>query len=276
MSIAIVTDSTADIPQELAEKHKIHVVPAILIIDGQSIEDGKGLTRREFYERMPTMQTTPTTSTPSAGKFHDVYQKLFQQGYQEIISIHVSSLLSGIYNTATSAAQAFSNKVKVIDSGQLSLGLGFQVLAAAKGAARGLSLDKVVQQVENIRQRVRIFAMLDTLEYVRRSGRVSWARARIGAILQIKPFLEIKNGKVLSLGQVRTRSKGIPQLIEMVRNLGPLEQLAVLHTNAESEARKMLENLNISLPDPVLIVNVTTIIGTHVGPNGLGFAAVIK
>jgi DegV family protein with EDD domain len=276
MSIAIVTDSTADIPQELAEKHKIHVVPAILIIDGQSIEDGKGLTRREFYERMPAMQTTPTTSTPSAGKFHEVYQKLFQQGYQEIISIHVSSLLSGIYNTANTAAQTFNDRVRVIDSEQLSLGLGFQVLAAAKAIAEGLSLEKVSQQVENIRHRVRIFAMLDTLEYVRRSGRVSWARARIGAMLQIKPFLEIKDGKVLSLGQARTRSKGIPQLMEMIRNLGPIEQLAALHTNAEAEARKMLEDLNISLPHPALIVNVTTIVGTHVGPNGLGFAAVVK
>jgi DegV family protein with EDD domain len=276
MSIAIVTDSTADIPQELAEKHKIHVVPAILIIDGQSIEDGKGLTRREFYERMPAMQTTPTTSTPSAGKFHEVYQKLFQQGYQEIISIHVSSLLSGIYNTANTAAQTFNDRVRVIDSEQLSLGLGFQVLAAAKAVTAGLSLDKVKQHVEDIRQRVRVFAMLDTLEYVRRSGRVSWARARIGAMFQIKPFLEIKDGKVLSLGQARTRSKGIPQLMEMIRNLGPLEQLAALHTNAEVEALKMLQDLRISLPHPALIVNVTTIVGTHVGPNGLGFAAVVK
>jgi DegV family protein with EDD domain len=276
MSIAVVTDSTADIPQDLAEKHNIHVVPAILIIDGQSIEDGKGLTRREFYERMPTMKTNPTTSTPSAGKFHDIYEKLFQQGFQEVISIHVSSLLSGIFNTANMAGQAFNKRVHVIDSGQLSLGLGFQALGAAKAAAEGLSRQKIIQQIKDIRERVRVFAMLDTLEYVRRSGRVSWARARIGAMLQIKPFLEVKDGKVLSLGQARTRKKGIPQLMEMIQKLGPIEQLAALHTNAENEARKMLETLKIPMQQDPLVVNVTTIVGTHVGPNGLGFAAVVK
>jgi len=276
MSIAVVTDSTADIPEDLVEKHNIHVVPAILIIDGQSIEDGKGLTRHEFYERMPTMQTTPTTSTPSAGKFHEIYEELFQQGYSEIISIHVSSLLSGIFNTANTASHAFNNRVHVVDSEQLSLGLGFQVLEAARAITEGLSMENVNLLIENIRARVRVFAMLDTLEYVRRSGRVSWARARIGALLQIKPFLEVKGGQVLSLGQARTRKKGIPQLMGMIQKLGPLEQLAALHTNAGKEAQKMLGNLNISLTQNPLVVNVTTIVGTHVGPNGLGFAAVVK
>jgi DegV family protein with EDD domain len=276
MRIAIVTDSTADIPLELAEQLNIHVIPAILIIDGQSIEDGKELSRREFYERLPSMQTSPTTSTPSAGKFHQIYESLIKQGFQKIISIHVSSLLSGIYNTAHTAAQAFGDRIHVLDSKQLSLGLGFQVLDAAKMVANGFSCEQVLQKIESTQARVHVFAMLDTLEYVRRSGRVSWARARIGSLFQIKPFLEIKDGKVLSLGQARTRKKGIPHLMGLLDHIGDIEQLAILHTNAEEDAHKIREKLTIMLEEQPLIVNVTTIVGTHVGPNGLGLAAVVK
>jgi DegV family protein with EDD domain len=276
MRIAIVTDSTADIPTDLVEQKSINVIPAILIIDGKSLEDGTGITRKEFYERMPTMPVPPTTATPSIGAFQKVYENLLQEGYQSIVSIHVSSLLSGIFSTAQLAAQAFNQRVRVVDSGQLSMGLGYQVLAAAEVAAKGLSLDKVLQAVTYVRQRVRVIAMLDTLEYVRRSGRVTWARARIGTLLRIKPFLEVKDGHVLSLGQARTRKKGVEHLINLYNKLGEINKISILHTNAEGEAQQLLTRLNTALPEPPRIVNVTTIVGTHVGPNGLGFAAVIQ
>jgi DegV family protein with EDD domain len=124
--------------------------------------------------------------------------------------------------------------------------------------------------------RVGIIAMLDTLEYIRRSGRVSWARARIGNLLQIKPFIELKDGTVSSLGESRTRGKGIQRLKEFLIKLGNLERLAILHTNAEQDAHKFLDNLHIHLSHPPLVINVTTVIGTHVGPNALGFAAVTQ
>ncbi len=276
MSIAIVTDSTADIPAALIEEHHIAVVPAILIVDGQSLEDGKGITREEFYERIPTMSTPPTTATPSSEQFARTYRRLLAEGFEQIISIHVAGVLSGICNAAHLAASAFEGRVRVVDSGSLSMGLGFQVLAAAENAARGLSLEAVLEKVANIRQRIRVFAMLDTLEYVRRSGRVSWARARIGSLLQIKPFLEVKEGQVLNMGQARTRQKGIAHLRELLLNLGPLERLAILHTNAEVDARRILEEMKARLPFQPLLVNVTTIVGTHVGPNGLGFTAVLQ
>lgn len=276
MSIAVVTDSTADISMELAASLHINIVPAILIIDGKSMEDGTGITRREFYERLPTMETPPTTATPSAGTFEKIYKGLFDTGFQEIISIHVSSLLSGIYTTAQLAAQAFNNKVSVIDSEQLSLGLGFQVLAAAEAIAGGASLEKVLQELESVRQRVRVVAMLDTLEYVRRSGRVSWARAKIGSLLRIKPFLEVKDGLVHSLGQTRTRQRGINHLLELFRKIGAIDKLAILHTNAEEDAHDIILKLGHSFLDTPMIINVTTIVGAHVGPNGLGFAAVVK
>jgi DegV family protein with EDD domain len=273
--IAIVTDSTADIPEELTERHKIHVVPNILVIDGRSVEDGKGISRQEFYSGLPNMKTFPTTATASSGTYQQLYQRLFQEGFSQILSIHAASLLSGIFNAASLAAQAFEKYVHVIDSHYVTLGLGFQTLAAAEAALHE-PLESVLALIEDVRQRVRVVAMLDTLEYVRRSGRVSWARAHLGELLQIKPLVEIRSGQVFRLGEERTRRKGIERLMKLLRDLGKLERLAILHTNAEDEALRFLDNLRPDLPVQPFCVNVTPIIGAHVGPNGLGFAAVVR
>jgi len=274
--IAIVTDSTADSPADLVRKYRIHVVPNIIILGDRNLEDGKEITRQEFYEQLPSMKPLPTTATAAAGVYEELYAELFARGAQQVISTHASSKLSGIYNAARLAANEFYGRVKVIDSEQITLGLGFQVLAAAEAIDQGTSLDHVEDIITNIRKRIRVVAMLDTLEYVRRSGRVSWAQARIGALLRIKPFLEVSNGEVLSLGETRTYKKGVIRLADMLARLGPLEKLAVLHTNAEGEALRFAERYapkNIPAPS---IVNVTTVIGTHVGPHGLGFTAVIQ
>lgn len=274
MSIAIVTDSTNDIPPEIIEQHNIHVIPNLLMIDGQSLEDGVDITREEFYELLPRLKDFPTTGSASAGKFQMLYERLLNQGHECIISIHPPTILSGIFNAASLAAQAFGNKVKVIDSGQVTLGLGFQVIAAAKAAARGGSCETILEAIQKVRQRVHLYAMLDTLEYVHRSGRVSWVRLKLGSLLEIKPFIELRDGKVLNLGQVRTRHKGIERLHEILRDLGPLESLAVLHTNAEKDAVQFSHQVKNELKSTPMIVNVTTAIGTHVGPNALGFVAV--
>jgi len=275
MSIALVTDSTCDIPYDLVERYQIQVVPNILIIEGESIEDNQHFSRQDFYARLLEMRSFPTTSTASAGVYQALYEKLFIGGVEEIISIHVAHTLSGIFNTASMAAQAFRGKVHVIDSGQVSLGMGFQVLAVAEAIAQGLSKEAVIAHLEDVRKRIRLVAMLDTLEFIRRSGRVSWARARLGNLLNLKPFVEVKEGLVLSLGEVRTRRKGVERLLEIMRGLGPMERLAILHSNAETDARNLLESLSPQLGAPPLIVNITTVIGTHVGPNGLGFVSVI-
>ncbi len=275
MQIAIVTDSTADIPEDLSRQYHIHVVPNILVIDGRGVEDGKGLSREAFYERLPTLKTLPTTSTASAGTYQHLYQKLIEEGFHCILSIHASSLLSGIFNAANAAARAFGERVRVIDSQSVSLGLGFQVLAAAE-AALSQPLEKVLGLIEDVRRRVRLVAMLDTLEYLCRSGRISWARARLGNLLNVKPFVELRQGRVFSLGEVRTRRKGIERLLHILRGLGPLERLAILHTNAAEDGRAILDELQPRLAYAPLLVNVTTIIGTHVGPKALGFVAVVK
>jgi len=274
MTIALVTDSTADIPAHIQERHKIEIIPALVNIHGKSYADGIEITREEFYTRLPKLVPPPTTSAPSVGSFQERYEKLFKTGASKIISVHPPNSLSGIFNAARLAAADFGNRVRVIDSGQLTLGIGFQVLAAAEAIARGAVLDEVLQIVDSVGQRVRVIALLESLEYIRRSGRVSWAKAMFGNLLRIQPLIEIRHGIVNRLGQARTRLQGIERLTDVMNSWGPLEQLAVLHTNAESAARELVEAVKTKVTSQPLVINVTTAIGTHVGPNGLGFAAV--
>ncbi len=274
MKISLVTDSTSDVPADLAEQYGIEVVPALININGKSYTDGVEISREEFYTRLPGLKPPPTTSAPSVGSFQERYEKLLKTGTDSVLSIHPPNELSGVFNAARLAAQEFGQRVKVLDSGQASLGLGFQVILAAEAAAKGAFQNEVLALVDSIRKRVRVTALLETIEYVRRSGRVSWAVAMIGGLLRLQPLIELRYGVVHRLGQARTRLQGIERLVETLNSWGPLERLAILHTNAESAARQLLEEVKSKVSAPPLLVNVTTAIGTHVGPNGLGFAAV--
>jgi len=276
MNTAIVTDSTCDLPHDLVKANMIHVVPNILILNDQVVEDNENFSRQDFYRLLPGMSSFPTTSTASIGTYQELYKRLFSEGCDQILSIHCSQALSGIFNAATTAAASVSDQVLVIDSKQISLGLGFQVLEAVEALNEGLSMPAIVERLKSINSRLKLVAMLDTLEYVKRSGRVSWARASIGTLLNLKPFLEVVEGQVISLGEVRTRKRGITQLLEMMRNPHPLKRFAILHTDAEEDAQRLLTLFSPDLPTTPLIVNVTTIIGAHVGPNGLGFVALYQ
>ena len=276
MPTAIVTDSTSDIPQEILKSYNIFQIPVDLMLENKTYLDGFDLSRNEFYNKLPSLQQSPTTAAPSSGRFQVQYQEIFQKGFTEIISIHAASNLSGIFNAARLASQEFSQRIEVVDSQQLSLGLGFQVIQAAKDAQRGISPDTILINIHSIKKKLHVYALLDTLEYIRRSGRISWAKAQIGSLLNIKPLIELKEGRLINSGSTRTRRKGIQLLGDVLKGLGPLEEIAILHTNAAEDGRDFIKSYlpeGISAP---LVVNVTTIIGTHVGPNGLGFAAVVK
>ncbi|MCX8061932.1 MAG: DegV family protein [Anaerolineales bacterium] len=274
--IAIVTDSTADIPDELLAEYEIHMVNNYVIIGGKSLEDRKDISREEFYTTLPNLKDFPTTATAPAGIYQALYERLLSQGKEFILSIHTSGRLSGILNAASIAANAFAERVKVIDSLSVSMGLGFQVLAAAEAAREGASVEAILGRLAELRKRIKLVAMLDTLEYIHRSGRVSWAKARLGEILRIKPFLEVLNGQVLSLGESRTYQKGFQRMVELLRRFSPFEKIAIMHTNAEDRARQLIEEVQDILPTQIFTVNVTTVIGSHVGPNGLGFTAILK
>jgi DegV family protein with EDD domain len=276
MRIAVVTDSTADIPQELAAAHQISVVPTILVINGQSLEDGPGISREDFYRQLPTLKNPPTTASPSTGVYMELYERLLTHGYDAVVSIHLSSALSGVCNAAAAGAANFNDHVHIVDSEQLSMGLGFQALAAAEAARQGAHLEGVLAAAAEIRSRIRVIAMLNSLEYARRSGRISWAQASVGQVLQLKPFITLRNGVLLHHGEARSRQKGIRRLHKFLSDLGPLECLAVLHSTPDTDAREMTAKFSSQSRQPPMIVQVTPVIGTHAGPNGLGFAAVVQ
>ncbi len=273
--IAIVTDSTSDLPKEIVEKYDIRIVPAILVMDGVVYEDGIQMSREAFYEKLPDLAETPTTAAPSGGRFVEVYQKCFDDGADHIVSVHVASTLSAIYTAALVGAEPFSDRVTVIDSGQLSLGLGFQVMAAAEAADAGGSLEDILDAIEETRNRTHVVAMLDTLEYLRKGGRVSLIAAGLGAVLKVRLFVELHDGKINFLEQVRTRKKALARLWALVVSLGKIERFALLHAAAEPEALELMQRLKLDLPESAFVVNVNTVIGTHVGPGALGFAAII-
>ena len=276
MTLGIVTDSTCDLPRSLTEQHGIEVVPCILIVDGVEYLDGEGLSRDEFYRRLPSFKRAPTTAAPSIGEFAKRYQKLLDAGCEHVLSIHAAGPLTSILGTAQQAAKEFEGRVTAVDSLSLSLGLGFQVLAAAEAGEEGL--DAARSAIESTRMRLHVFAALDTLEYVRRSGRVPAAITILGSMLSIKPVIELTDGQVKTIGAVRTTRQANERMLSFMRAGGKLQRLAVLHTGVEKRAREFLQTvmmeMNRSMPRDILLVNVTTVIGTHVGPNGLGFAAV--
>jgi len=280
MKLGLVTDSTCDLPADLIQRFGIQVVPTILVIEGQQYADGEGISRDDFYARLPAMKIFPTTAAPSIGEFSARYLRLLEAGCDHILSIHAASKLTAICSIAGQAANDFPNKITVVDSGSLSLGIGFQALAAAEAAESGADLEEVLAAIESTRRRLCVSAALDTMDFLRRSGRVPAAITFLGGMLNIKPLVEITDGQLKPVGAVRTTSQADARMATFLKAGLPLERLAILHTGAESRARAFLARLmdesRRELPRDILMVNVTTVIGAHVGPNGLGFAAVRK
>jgi DegV family protein with EDD domain len=199
-------------------------------------------------------------------------------GCDHILSIHASGNLTTIINSARQAAHDFPDKITIVDSTSLSLGLGFQVLAAAEAAEDGLAA--ALAAVESTRKRLHVTAALDTMEYLKRSGRIPAAVTFFGGMLNIKPIVELSDGDLKPVGAVRTTIQANQRMLNFLLEGGQMERLAIMHSNAEPRARELLNDLmqkaSQSVPRDILMVNVTTVIGTHVGPNGLGFAAVRK
>ena len=278
MKLGIVTDSTCDIPKYLIDQHELEVVPSLLVLDGKEYADGIGISREDFYKRLPALQTQPTTAAPSIGDFAAPYERLLTRGCDHILSIHAAGSLTTIINSARQAAHDFPDKITIVDSLSLSLGLGFQVIAAAEAAENGLQA--ALHAIESTRKRLHVFAALDTMENLKRSGRVPGVVAALGSILSIKPLIELVNAEVKAIGAVRTTKQGNERMLKLLLEGGTLERLAILHTGAETRAKEFLNTVmqqaSQAVPRDILMVNVTTVIGTHVGPNGLGFASVRK
>jgi DegV family protein with EDD domain len=280
-AIGFVTDSTSDIPAEEADRYAIDVVPAMIIFGGKSLRDGVDISRSELYRRMASQRFLPTTSSPSVGAFEEAFESKLTRGFQKVLSIHPASSLSGIFNAASVAASHFPGRVEVLDSGQVSMGTGFLILAAAEAAAQGAPIETLNHLVANMRKRVHLVALLESLTNLAHSGRIPMVLAGIGNFLQIKLLISLVEGTVNRVAQVRTHSRGIAVLLEQVRTWGSIECLAVAHANARSVADSIIPQLTQSLQgvnrlvqEKIFMVEVTPAIGIHTGPGAVGVIAV--
>jgi DegV family protein with EDD domain len=271
MGVRVVTDSACDLPDDLIERDGIEVVPLTIRFGKEELVDRKELSTDEFWRRLAESDVLPETSAPSAGAFEAAFRRLIGDGATGIICINLSSKLSATMQSAQVAAQAVQADcpVVVVDSLMVSMGLGSLCLTAARRAADGDSLESIVANVTGRRSRSKLYGALDTLEFLRKGGRVGNARALLGSMLAIKPVLEVRDGEVEEAGKVRTRSKALRLLVDRVKE-GPFENLAVLHGNAP-DLDELLDLLEPLTPrDEIVIGQIGPVIGTHAGPRVIG------
>ena len=279
--VAVVTDSTAYIPSEMIQGLPISVVPLQLIWGSETFLDGVDIQPSEFYQRLPDAKVMPTTSQPTPAAFIDVYQKLLDNGY-EIVSAHISSKLSGTVDSALQAKAHFPNaRIEVIDTLSTSMAMGFPVLSAARAAMMGATLGECKTIIERGSSNSGILFSLNTLEFLRRGGRIGGAQAFLGTALNLKPILELRDGKVEAVERVRTLSKSIDRqldlFIERVGSRRPV-RIATLHANSPQGAQQLLDRAvqRFSQGEVVdtLMTDVSPVIGVHTGPGCIGLVFV--
>ena len=276
MVIKIVADSTCDIPQAIASQYGITIVPCYINIGNKSYLDGIEMPRARFYEILPSLPIPPTTSAPSIEKFTQVYYQLLHEGATKIISVHIAGSLSNTLNAAKLAAKSINEiSIAVIDTGQLSLGAGRLAVTAAIEAAAGKTAEYIISRLQHLATHTYTLAVLDTLAYLRRSGRVSHLKYGIGTLLSIKPLVKVHQG-ILEFEMIRTRQQALERLFEIVNQLSPIEYLDYLHANAVENLDRLRNHFDILLPSSFepFISEVTPAIGTHVGPGAIGICLV--
>jgi DegV family protein with EDD domain len=275
MTIRIVTDSTCDLPEEIIQRLGIRVVPLYINVGSESYLDGIEISRQDFYERLPSWPKAPTTAAPSPNVFCNHYAALAEEGASEVLSIHISESLSATVNEARVGAEQCANvPVTVLDARQLSLGMGFVVEKAAQLAAAGASMADLLAALNQQIARTQVFAALNTLEYLRRSGRMSRALARLGTILQLKPILRMIEGHPTA-DRVRTTEAAWTRMLGWMEELAPFERVAVVHANDPVRAEALRQRAAHLLPaGEVPVVNITPVLGAHLGPGAVGFAVI--
>jgi DegV family protein with EDD domain len=273
MTIRIATDSTCDLPQEVISELKIAVVPLYINIGDKGYLDGVDISRQSFYSNLPTYPTHPTTGVPGTEAFTHAYEELATEGATEILSIHISKALSAMIDVAKMAAASFQKAaVTALDGGQLSLGTGFQVETAARMALEGKSMTEILAKLEDMASRLFVTARLDTLEFLRRSGRMNGVVSGIGSLLSLKPLLKMSNG-VSASEMVRTTKKAEERLVKLLKERLPVERFALLHTNAAEAAEAFRARISDLIPrEKIYSMDITPVIGAHIGPGAVGYA----
>ena len=270
---AVVTDSTADLPDEWRERYGIDVVPLKVIFGTETFRDRVDMTDDEFFRRLATSTKLPTTSAPSPGEFADVYTRLAQD-YEGCISIHLGAQLSATVEAARVGAQAVQGfRVDVIDSQTVTMPIAF----LCKVAAESETLEAATAAVEERVPKARVLALLDTLRYLEMGGRLNRAQAMIGTMLDLKPLLLVADREIKPVERVRTRSRAIPRMVDYFRGDLPVEHVAVMHAQARDEAEALAASLQTDLPGQgVAIGKIGCVLGTHTGPKALGIVYIKK
>lgn len=277
--VAIVTDSTVDLPASMTHGYPIYSVPLQVIWDGQTYRDRIDIQPDEFYSRLQNSKTTPTTSQATPAAFTELYSQLIEEGYS-ILSIHISSKLSGTLDSASQARENFPGaKIELVDSKATSLAMGFPVMAIARLAAQGASLQDCLALAGRAVDQSGVLFLVNTLEFLRRGGRIGGAAAFLGTALNLKPILELRDGRIEAVERVRTFNKATDRLIALfqdrVGSRRPV-QIAALHANAPQEAQELLKRVQECFPDgeigDTVITPLSPVLGTHTGPGCVGLA----
>jgi len=274
--IAIVTDSVACVPTELVKKYNIYVAPVQITWDRKTYRDGIDMTPKEFYSRLRTSKTLPTTSSGIQGEYIQIFEGL-RGKVDGVVTIVLSGALGASYTSACNAKELVSDlPVEVIDTRTAMMTQGFVVLEAAKVAAKGSTMDEVIQAARNTMPKVHVFWAMETLEYLRRGGRISLPQAILASWLRVKPIMTIKEGKVEPLARTRTKPKAVDKVLELmaseVTSTSPLH-VAVTHGDVPEEAEQLKQRVATKFKCAELLISeITPVIGTHTGPGTLGLA----
>jgi DegV family protein with EDD domain len=279
MTIRILTDSACDVPADIAARLGILVVPVYINVGEKSYLDEVELTRRAFFEALPGYEQFPTTAAPATGTFTEAYEQLVAEGATEILSVHIAADLSNTYNAARLGAESVQGaEISLWDSQQLALGAGLQAIVAAEAAQDGRSMPEILALLAEKRAKTRIYAMLDTLEFLRRSGRVNWAQFGLGTMLRIKPIVQVYAGEVSIVERIRTAKRALPRLVELVEEQGAVERIAVLYAGSLPPAETLREQAAhlFEADDETIFMEITPAVGAHVGPGAVGLAFISK
>ena len=280
MAVRIVTDSTSDIPLPVAKEMGITIIPQNVHFGDEVYRDGIDISNDDFYKKLIKGPAFPTTSQASAGIFAQTYETLAKdtalrqaQDTAEILSVHISSKLSGTYNSALLGRREVSGpcRIEVVDSLLISMGLGLVVIALAREAKAGATMDQLLARQKELVQQIEIYSVADTLEFLQKGGRVSRLQAFFGSLLNIKPILHVMDGEVHLKERVRSRSQGVDRLVDIVEKAGKLADLSVLYTTAPKDAQALAARLDPFYPEKkARIYQHGSTMGVHLGPGALG------
>lgn len=269
--IRLVTDSSCDLPPELAERHRVEVVPLTIRFGSEEFVDRRDLGSSEFWMKLRTAASLPETAAPSAGAFLDSYRRLAGEGADGVVAVCLSSEISATYQSAVIAAEQSPIPVKVVDSRTVTMALGLQVLGGATVAEAGGDLASVTEACLEAVEKTEVLAALDTLEFLKRGGRIGGAQAFIGGLLDLKPLISFEGGVVSAAGRVRTRSKAIAALTDRVASVADrIEAVSVFHGDAP-DVGVLVDRVAAVSPDPIL-AELGPVVGTHSGPGIVGVA----